>query len=72
MNIRNLEMQLINPNRWKSFYNEMPKECKDVVDNPNQQGGPTGIGLSHTIGWFILASGQGPSLIWSEKPVENY
>ncbi len=63
-------MQLINPNRWQSFYNQMPKECKKIVDNPKEQGGPTGIGLSHSTGWFILGTGQGPFLIWSEKPVE--
>ncbi len=70
MKIKHLEMQLINPNRWEIFYEQMPQECKNVVDNPSKQGGPTGIGLSHSIGWFILGAGQGPQLLWSETSVE--
>jgi len=59
-----LEDDLIHPNKWKSFYGEMPKECKEVVDSPPEC---IGIGKNDKLGWFIMGSGQGPCLCWAEN-----
>lgn len=58
-----LEKDLINPNQWASFYYLMPQQCKDIVDGPLDV---VGIGVNKFYGWFILFSGQGPYLAWSE------
>lgn len=59
-----LEDDLIHPKQWKSLYDEMPDECKKVVDGPPEC---LGIGKNEKLGWFIMGSGQGPHLCWSEK-----
>lgn len=60
-----LEDHLIPPGEWQARYSEMPRECKEVVDGP-RDGGPVGIGYKEGKGWFVLCSGQGPFLAWSE------
>ena len=59
-----LEDDLIAPDRWQNLLNEMPKECQKVA-NKAPQG--LGIGKNKKLGWFIMGSGQGPQLCWSEK-----
>ena len=59
-----LEDDLIDPSMWKSKYKYMPKECQRVVEGPPEC---LGIGWNERYGWFIMGSGQGPSLLWSEK-----
>ena len=59
-----LENYLISPKQWKSQYDDMPKECKEVV---NSLPDCIGIGRNNKIGWFIMGSGQGPYLLWQEK-----
>lgn len=62
-----LEDDLINTEVWQKYYDEMPKKCKSVVDSKIPEG--LGIGRNEKYGWFIMGSGQGPSLLWSEKEV---
>ena len=62
-----LEDDLIHPDLWDALYSSMPKECKEVVDGPPDC---IGIGYNDEYGWFILGSGQGPYLCWSEKVKE--
>jgi hypothetical protein len=62
-----LERDLISPEKWQQLYNEMPNECREIVDNHSFDDGPIGIGRNEIYGWFILASGQGPFLVWKEK-----
>ena len=59
-----LEDDLIHPDIWAELYNQMPLECKEVVDEP-----PCGLGIGRNekLGWFIMGSGQGPCLLWQEK-----
>ena len=64
-----LEDDLISPKKWKELYDEMPPECKRQVDGPNHY--PTGIGRNEELGWFVMATGQGPILMWSEKEMKE-
>lgn len=59
-----LERDLIDPALWSDLYDQMPEECKVVVDSPPDC---LGIGRNDKYGWFIIGSGQGPCLCWSEK-----
>lgn len=61
----NPERYLIDPITWGRIYNVMPKECQKVADGPREC---VGIGFGRAAGWFILASGQGPHLVWAEHP----
>jgi len=63
-----LENDLIYPEKWKSLYNKMPKECQKIVNGPPEC---IGIGKNKKLGWFIMGSGQGPCLLWSEKGDKN-
>lgn len=58
-----LETILLPPELWENFYDIMPNECKEVVDGPPQC---LGIGRHKKLGWYIVGSGQGPCLLWSE------
>ncbi|MGD9156858.1 MAG: hypothetical protein PVG39_00490 [Desulfobacteraceae bacterium] len=62
-----LEKIMLPSELWKHFYDIMPKECKEVVDNSEPL---IGIGRHKKIGWYIVGSGQGPCLLWSEKKYE--
>jgi hypothetical protein len=66
-----LEDDLIDPDKWEDLYDKMPPECQAIVDHPEEQGGPTGIGRNEKLGWFIMCSGQGPFPHWSEKQEEK-
>lgn len=59
-----LEDHLIPPAEWKDRYEEMPLECKKIVDDDEDI--PIGIGYKEGKGWFVLASGQGPFVVWQE------
>ena len=58
------EKDLISPECWDELYTSMPKECQEVVEG---QPDCLGIGYNEELGWFIMGSGQGPSLLWQEK-----
>ncbi len=67
-----LEKYLIDSDDWKKRRDEMPEQCREIVDEK-----PTdasyGIGKEKR-GWFVLATqGQGPVLVWAawEKETEN-
>jgi len=49
---------------WPVYYDEMPKECKKVVDGHKDC---VGIGRNKELGWFTAFSGQGPCIAWSEN-----
>ncbi len=66
--VDNRENDLISPEKWKELYDQMPKECQEVVDGPPEC---LGIGRNEKLGWFIMGSGQGPCLLWSEKIPEG-
>lgn len=66
--IKQLENDLINPRIWQHLYSAMPDKCKEVVDGPPDC---LGIGKNKEIGWYILGSGQGPHLLWSEKGISQ-
>lgn len=59
----NLEKNLIHPDLWIYLYNNMPEECKAIVEASDDV---VGIGLNNKNGWYILFAGQGPYLAWSE------
>ncbi len=60
-----LEDDLIPPDKWRELYNQMPLECQRIVDGPNHY--PVGIAKNDELGWFIMTTGQGPVVMWSEK-----
>ena len=61
-----LEEDLIPPYLWNEFSTLLiPIEILEVAMNPEPQG--LGIGYNEELGWFILGSGQGPGLVWSQK-----
>ena len=62
--VADFEDHLISPEKWSECYDEMPEECKKVVDGPRDC---VGIGISPELGWFTCFSGQGPCVSWSEK-----
>lgn len=61
--ICDFEDDLIPPEKWQNLYVEMPKKCQEIVDGSTEC---IGIGKNNKIGWFIMGSGQGPVLLWSE------
>ena len=63
-----LEDDLIPYYKWAFLYESMPTECKNVASAPLDC---IGIGKNHEYGWFIMGSGQGPSLLWSEIKMEK-
>ncbi len=60
-----LEDDLIPSDQWKGLYSELPEECKRIVDSDEEQ--CVGIGKNEKLGWFVMGSGQGPCLLWSER-----
>jgi len=62
--VHELEKHLISPEQWKDFYSRMPRECQEVADGPSEC---LGIGFCDEYGWFILGSGQGPHICWSQN-----
>jgi hypothetical protein len=64
MNLFVLEKELIDPKLWRGLYFKMPQKCKEIVDGPVEC---IGIGRNKELGWFIMGSGQGPCLLWTEK-----
>lgn len=62
------EDDLIPFEKWKDYYDEMPDECKKIVDNPE---GCVGVGRNPELGWFVAFSGQGPCIAWSEKKINE-
>ena len=59
-----LEDDLISSERWEELYFTMPKECREVVDGPHEC---IEIGKNEEKGWFIIASGQDPIVLWAER-----
>ena len=52
---------------WKNVpWDEVPEGMQEFKDEEycRMQGGPIGIGKHPTLGWFVLACGQGPFVIW--------
>lgn len=62
--VTNWEDDLIPSEDWKELYDQMPKECQQLVDD-DEQG--VGIGRNEEFGWFTAFCGQGPIMDWSEK-----
>ncbi len=62
------EDYLIPHEQWDDLYDQMPVECRQVVDSTAEElGGPVGIGRHPDWGWFVGASGQGPFVAWREN-----
>jgi hypothetical protein len=59
-----LERDLIRPDSWRLYYDQMTTYCQHLIDIDAQQ---IGIGWNDEIGWFVLCCGQGPFLVWAEK-----
>ena len=46
---------------------EAPEEAKRIFAEDNEEGIPSAIGKSPTLGWFVMQSGQGPMFAWIEN-----
>lgn len=60
------EAFLISPDKWPELYEDMPQECRMIVDEP-EGSGPIGLGVHPKWGWFTCCSGQGPAVMWRER-----
>ena len=58
---------LLQPELWEKYYYFMPYQCREVVDDPDGQGGPVGIGWQDNLGWFLAGSIGDKFPLWSEK-----
>lgn len=66
-----LEKHMIPPERWDL---EVPPEVR-LHGIEDERSHPTGYGRHPDKGWFVLGSGQGPFVIWSEwdhDPVNRF
>jgi hypothetical protein len=62
-----LEKCLIPFNDWENHYKYLPDDKFIMLRDYNPQDeGPIGLGHHTIVGYFILASGQGPFLVWAE------
>ena len=63
-----LEKHLIAPDKWKNELRQhgevVPAEIYKDLFGPS--GGPIGLGRHPEKGLFVLASGQGPCIVWTE------
>ena len=59
-----LEGNLINPNKWEEHKNNVPPEKWALL---HDESGPIGLGFTPETGYYIIASGQGPFVVWMEK-----
>ena len=68
INIFALEREMISRSKWRSFYNEMPAECRKIIEKEKERpSGLIGLGHNEEVGYFVLMSGQGPFICWAEK-----
>lgn len=58
------EKDLVPPRMWPDLVDLMPDKCREVAE-----GEPDclGIGRNQELGWFVMGSGQGPAILWSEN-----
>lgn len=47
-----------------------PQEVQDMANEASTEGIPAAIGKNDKLGWFILHSGQGPYIAWSQHEVK--
>lgn len=76
LNIFYLEKFLISYSEWVDHKDNLPENVWNLIANHiaaiDQWGGgcvePMGLGYKEETGYFLLGSGQGPGVIWMEKP----
>jgi len=67
MNIWDLEYSLIPASNWTpTILSKFPENIQDHL-NLHYNDGPIGIGWHEEVGWYCLASGQGPFVVWNER-----
>lgn len=60
-----LEKHLISPEKWTDeIIGIFPKEIQEDLRAKDY---PIGIGYYEETGWFCLASGQGPYIVWMQN-----
>lgn len=77
ISIFELERHLVPFYEWINHREHLPSNIWNMLENQftaiENYGpgcvGPMGLGLDKELGYFILGSGQGPFVIWMEKPV---
>jgi hypothetical protein len=45
----------------------MPTKALKIIQQGYEEGFPTGVGHNKDIGWFVLQTGQGPFVAYSER-----
>jgi hypothetical protein len=68
-----LERDLIGSDKWSQYYDKMHQTVREVVDNfrnpdfdPFSYGCSVGVGFNEEVGLFVLGTGQGPFVMWTE------
>jgi hypothetical protein len=61
-----LERYLIEPRHWYKDQSWLELVPPDVIEELDTSEQPTGLGRHPTKGWFVLGTGQGPFIVWSE------
>jgi hypothetical protein len=61
-----LEQYLIVPDSWDKILHHIPNELHEEIRNDGR-GYSIGVGYREDTGWFVLACGQGPCIIWMER-----
>ncbi len=71
-----LEHYLLPYERWVEHKDNLPNNIWNLIANHiaaiDHWGGgcvePMGLGYREDVGYFLLGAGQGPSVIWMQKP----
>lgn len=72
-----LEKRLIPFYEWVNHKDKLPTNIWNMIANHmaaielygGGSVGPLGLGFDDELGYYMLASGQGPFVVWMEKPI---
>lgn len=53
---------------WDLHPNRIPLDIWNIIQENRKEGYPILIGLREDTGYYVLSSGQGPFVVWMEKP----
>lgn len=71
VSVFDIEDYLIPPDQWDTC--GAPEKAIKLVKEGRDDGYPSALANHPDWGWFVLESGQGPCVVWSERGYEwNY
>ena len=69
-----LEKYLIDPAKWnedESWRDVAPADIRSLVDDAGPGRPSVGLGRHPEKGWFVMVTGQGPAVAWSQWGIEK-